>query len=97
MDATPSVNAQYDSEIRASPYAEMETKEPIARFTLPLGHQDVELAEINFEAGGMALLRVRIREGKRFTIFDVDPVSAAAWGASMQAWAKTVLPAEDVT
>ena len=75
----------------------MEIKDPIARFTLPLGRQDVELAEIGFEAGGMPLLRIRIREGKRFTIFDVDPLSAAAWGEAMQAWAKGVLPAEDVT
>lgn len=60
----------------------------IARFTLPLGRQEIELSETDFEAGGMAMLRVRIREGKRFTIFDVDPVSAATWGKAMQQWAE---------
>jgi hypothetical protein len=33
------------------------------------------------------LLRVRIRERKRFTIFDLDPVTAGAWGAAMARWA----------
>jgi hypothetical protein len=33
------------------------------------------------------LLRVRIREGRRFTIFDIDAASAQAWGAAMQGWA----------
>jgi hypothetical protein len=36
----------------------------------------------------MALLRVRIREGKRFTVFDIDPASARAWGETMLAWAE---------
>jgi hypothetical protein len=35
----------------------------------------------------MSLLRVRIREGKRFTIFDIDPATATQWAATMQQWA----------
>ena len=35
----------------------------------------------------MALLRLRIREGKRFTVFDIDPVSARRWAEAMAAWA----------
>lgn len=66
----------------------------LARFTLPLGRQDIELSETDFEAGGMAMLRVRIKEGKRFTIFDVDPVNAAAWGKAMQEWAAHALEVE---
>ena len=72
----------------------MEIKAALARFTLPLGRQEVELAEIAFDAGGLPLLRVRVREGKRFTIFDVDPVSAAAWGSAMQAWAADAIGRE---
>ncbi|MDD5295423.1 MAG: hypothetical protein PHU46_00790 [Rhodocyclaceae bacterium] len=69
---------------------------PLAtRFTLPLGRQEIELSETDFEAGGMNMLRVRIREGKRFTIFDVDPVSAATWGKAMQEWAETALAREN--
>jgi hypothetical protein len=41
----------------------------------------------------MALLRIRIRERTRFTIFDVDPVTARAWGEAMQHWADGELKA----
>jgi len=54
---------------------------------VPLGGQSIELQEIVHAEGGMALLRVRIREGKRFTVFDVDPDTARRWGAAMAAWA----------
>jgi len=50
-------------------------------FTVPLGGQGVELQEVVHAAGGMALLRVRIREGKRFTVFDIDPETARRWAA----------------
>jgi hypothetical protein len=59
------------------------------KFKIPLGGQDVELQQIDHAAGGMSLLRIRIREAKRFTIFDVDPVTAKAWGESMIKWADT--------
>jgi len=32
-------------------------------------------------------MRVRIREGKRFTIFDIDPGTAEQWAHAMQQWA----------
>lgn len=56
-------------------------------FTVPLGAQAVELQEIVHAEGGMALLRVRIREGKRFTVFDIDPATARRWAEAMKAWA----------
>ncbi|MDA8108881.1 MAG: hypothetical protein M0015_09660 [Betaproteobacteria bacterium] len=59
---------------------------PLAKLTVPLGGQSIELHEIDFGAGGMRLLRVRIREGKRFTVFDIDVQSARAWGEAMLAW-----------
>ena len=58
------------------------------KFVLPIGKQAIELQQIEYEAGGMALLRLRIREGSRFTIFDVDPDSALHWGRAMVAWAE---------
>ena len=58
----------------------------LARFTVPLGRQDFELQEVVHDAGGMRLLRVRIREKSRFTIFDVDPVTAQRWGEAMRRW-----------
>lgn len=64
---------------------------PIARFTVPWGRQEIELQEASFDAGGARLLRVRIREGRRFTIFDVDAATAQAWGTAMQQWAAVQL------
>jgi hypothetical protein len=58
----------------------------IARFKVPLGGQEIELQEITHDAGGMRLLRVRIREKSRFTVFDIDPTTAQAWGGAMRGW-----------
>lgn len=54
---------------------------------MPLGGQQIELEQIEHAPGGLALLRVRIREGRRFTVFDIDAASARAWGEAMLAWA----------
>ena len=35
--------------------------EPLARFRAPLGGEEIELQEVMHDAGGMKLLRVRIR------------------------------------
>ena len=61
----------------------------LARFKVPLGSQEIELQQIDHAEGGMSLLRIRIREGKRFTIFDIDPATAQQWATAMQDWAKT--------
>jgi len=67
--------------------------ESLARFKVPLGGQEIELQRIVHAAGGMALLRIRIRERTRFTIFDVDPATALAWGEAMQRWSEGELRA----
>ena len=36
----------------------------------------------------MSLLRTRIREKSRFTVFDIDPQTAAAWGQALLRWAQ---------
>ena len=61
----------------------------VDRFTVPLGGQEIALEELAHDAGGMKLLRIRIRERKRFTIFDVDPQTAKAWGAAMVRWSES--------
>lgn len=60
---------------------------PVESLQIPLGGQSIELQQVDFVHGGMSLLRVRIREGRRFTVFDIDPASAATWGAAMLRWA----------
>lgn len=64
----------------------------LAKFKVPLGGQEIELQQIDHAEGGMSLLRIRIREGKRFTIFDIDPATAQQWAQAMQAWAETQNP-----
>ncbi|HTN95167.1 MAG TPA: hypothetical protein VMJ33_11350 [Gallionella sp.] len=59
----------------------------IAKIKVPLGSQEIELQQIDHVEGGMSLLRIRIREGKRFTIFDIDPATAEQWASAMQRWA----------
>jgi hypothetical protein len=60
---------------------------PVDKFELPIGRQTIELQRIVYESGGMPQLRLRIREGKRFTVIDIDPDSAERWGHAMTAWA----------
>lgn len=59
----------------------------LSKFKIPLGGQEVELQQIDHAENGMSMMRIRIREAKRFTIFDVDPVTAKAWGETMSLWA----------
>ena len=35
---------------------------------------------------GLKLMRLRIREGNRFTILDIDAPTARMWGERMLAW-----------
>lgn len=64
------------------------TVTPLQQLRVPLGGQDLELQQIDFAAGGISMLRVRIREGRRFTVFDLDPATAHAWGDAMCRWAQ---------
>jgi len=62
---------------------------PLEKFTVPVGGQQIELQQLDYEAGGMSLLRTRIREKSRFTVFDIDPGTAQAWGQALLRWAAT--------
>ncbi|MEE8392915.1 MAG: hypothetical protein V3R66_01120 [Rhodospirillales bacterium] len=55
-------------------------------FDAPWGKQ-VLIQEVGY-GDGMTLLRIRIREGRRFTIIDVDADTASTWGNVMCGWAK---------
>lgn len=59
----------------------------LCKINVPLGGQQIELQQIDHTEDGMSMLRVRIREGKRFTIFDIDPSTASQWATTMQQWA----------
>lgn len=61
----------------------------LAKFRNPYGNQEIEIQEVRYEAGGTPMLRLRIKErGARFTIFDIDPVTAKYWSEEMLKWAE---------
>ena len=60
----------------------------VEQLRVPVGGQAIELQQVDFAAGGIRMLRVRSREGRRFTVFDLDPVTAQAWGDAMSRWAQ---------
>jgi hypothetical protein len=66
---------------------------PLTKLRVPLGGQDIELQQIDYEGAGMSLLRTRIREKSRFTVFDIDPLTARQWGEALLQWARQQEPA----
>ncbi|HHI70013.1 MAG TPA: hypothetical protein ENJ91_03345 [Rhodobacteraceae bacterium] len=63
-----------------------ETVTQIAEFNFPF-KKHVTLKNVEYD-NGSNWLRVTIREQRRFTIFDLDPVSAADFGAALSDWAE---------
>jgi hypothetical protein len=63
-----------------------EKKERLETLVAPFG-REIRLDEVRFESG-MRLLRVTIREGKRFTQLDIDAPTALAWAQVMKLWAE---------
>jgi hypothetical protein len=47
------------------------------------------MQQVDYVHGGLSMLRIRIREGRRFTVFDIDAATAAEWAAQMLRWART--------
>jgi hypothetical protein len=64
----------------------------LGKFKVPLGGQEIELQQVDYDGGGMSLMRIRIREQSRFTIFDIDPLTARDLGEAMARWAAPQLP-----
>jgi hypothetical protein len=71
----------------------MDKTTSLDKFRVPVGNQEIELQQIEFAAGGVPFLRVRIREHRRFTIFDIDPVTAGRWAETMASWSRAQLDA----
>lgn len=60
-------------------------KTRLSTFEAPY-RREVWLDEVRFESG-MRLLRVTIKEGRRFTQLDLDQATADQWGQAMLDWA----------
>jgi len=62
-----------------------ETVSALDSFPAPYGRQ-VTLDEVEHDSG-LRMLRLRIREGSRFTVMDIDQATAARWAGVMSSWA----------
>jgi hypothetical protein len=67
----------------------------LGKLRVPIGGQEIELQQIDYLAGGLSLLRIRIREGRRFTVFDIDAATAGEWAGLMSRWARAQAAAGD--
>ena len=63
-----------------------ETATRLKDFPVPYG-REVVLDNLEYE-NRTPVLRMRIREGNRFTVMDLDPDSAAQLGLALCDWAK---------
>jgi hypothetical protein len=61
------------------------TVTPLDKFMAPYG-RDVTLENVEY-VNGTSVLRIRIREGSRFTVMDVNPETALRWAGVMSDWA----------
>jgi len=62
-----------------------ETVTPLTKIAAPYG-REVVLESVEHESN-LRMLRIRIREGIRFTILDIDEETAGRWSTVMSAWA----------
>ncbi|UCH76250.1 MAG: hypothetical protein JSU82_17470 [Rhodospirillales bacterium] len=62
-----------------------ETVTPLERFPAPW-NKEVTLQAVLHDSG-LRMLRIRIKEGTRFTVMDVDEDTARRWGRAMVDWA----------
>jgi len=64
---------------------------PLDEFDAPYGRK-VKFESVEY-VSGMRMLRLRIREGSRFTVLELDEASARRWIAAMTSWADSLPPA----
>lgn len=67
-----------------------ETVTRLERFQAPYG-REITLDNVVHESG-MQLLRITVREGRRFTIFDLDAPTAAHLGSALTGWSEQAEP-----
>ena len=62
-----------------------ETVTKLDAFAAPYG-REIMLESVEHDSG-LKMLRIRIREGRRFTVMDIDTDTAVHWSAAMRTWA----------
>lgn len=85
-DASPQCDSNL-SQARTPGIKNVDQITSLDKFRVPIGNQEIELQQVAYESGGPLFLRLRIRERTRFTVFDIDPLTAARWADQMARWA----------
>jgi len=47
--------------------------------------KEIQVQEVEYE-GGFKMIRLRIKEGRRFTDLELDPATAAGLGNTLKSW-----------
>jgi len=71
--------------IRRGQAVSEEVVKALTKINAPYG-REVVLESVEHESN-LRMLRIRIREGSRFTIMDIDEDTAERWSTVMSAWA----------
>ncbi len=61
-----------------------ETTNEIAKIDAPFG-REIILQDVMHESG-LRMMRIRIKEGSRFTIMDIDRDTARTWNTAFSHW-----------
>ncbi|MEK6748010.1 MAG: hypothetical protein AABY83_02230 [Pseudomonadota bacterium] len=62
----------------------MDNRTPLEKIPLPF-NKEISFEEIVYD-NGFRMLRMTIREGRRFTTLELDEMSATRWRNAMSAW-----------
>ena len=62
----------------------MEEIESLEKILAPYG-KEIEFQQVKYD-NGFTMLRLRIKEGKRFTTLDLDPNTVNSWVEIMSNW-----------
>ena len=71
--------------VRRGQAVSTEVVKALTKISAPYG-REVVLESVEHESN-LRMLRIRIREGSRFTIMDIDENTAQRWSTVMSAWA----------
>ena len=70
---------------------DVEEVSPLGKIDAPYG-KTIEFQHVRYD-NDFVMIRLRIKEGKRFTTIDLDPGSASNWLEIMQPWVVEHRPA----
>jgi len=62
-----------------------ESVKALSKIAAPFG-REISIESVEHESS-LRMLRIHIREGRRFTVMDIDEDTAERWSTVMSAWA----------